>query len=59
MNTSTKEKIEGNIHEVVGKVKETAGNLTDNPNLKADGQKEHLDGKIHKKVGELEEVLEK
>ena len=59
MDKSTKDKIEGNIHEVIGKVKETAGNLTDNPDLEAEGQKEHLAGKIHKKVGELEEVLEK
>ena len=59
MNTSTKEKIEGNIHEAIGKVKETAGALTDNPRLKADGQNESLNGKIHKKVGKLEEALEK
>ena len=31
MKSSTKDKVEGKYHEVKGKIKEMAGELTDNP----------------------------
>jgi uncharacterized protein YjbJ (UPF0337 family) len=40
MNPSTKDEIEGIVHEVKGKVKETAGKVTNNPNLQAEGNSE-------------------
>lgn len=59
MNPSTKDKIEGAIHEVKGKVKETFGHATNNPDLEAEGQAENLGGKVQTKVGQIEKVLEK
>jgi uncharacterized protein YjbJ (UPF0337 family) len=59
MKSSTKDQIEGNLHELKGKVKEKAGQVTNNPNLTADGQAEKLGGKIQKKVGQVEKVIEK
>jgi uncharacterized protein YjbJ (UPF0337 family) len=59
MNQSTKEEIEGNMHEAKGTVKEKAGQVTNNPKLTAEGQNEELAGKVQKKVGQIEKVLEK
>jgi uncharacterized protein YjbJ (UPF0337 family) len=59
MNTSKKDKVEGQIHEVKGKAKETAGRILNNPDLEAEGQAENLGGKIQKKVGQIEQVFEK
>jgi uncharacterized protein YjbJ (UPF0337 family) len=59
MKTSTKDQIQGDLHEMKGKVKEKAGQVTNNPNLEAEGQGEKVAGKVQKKVGQIEEVLEK
>jgi uncharacterized protein YjbJ (UPF0337 family) len=59
MKPSTNDQAEGKFHEVKGKVKEKAGQVTNNPNLEAEGQDENLAGKIQKKVGQVEKVLEK
>ena len=59
MKPSTKDEINGNVHEVKGAVKETAGKLTKNPNLEANGRAEQNRGKIQKKVGQIENVFEK
>jgi len=59
MNPSTKDQIEGTIHEVKGKVKETIGHATNNADLEAEGKAENLGGKLQKKVGQIEKVLEK
>jgi uncharacterized protein YjbJ (UPF0337 family) len=59
MKSSTKDQIEGNLHELKGKVKEKAGQVTNNPKLTTDGQTENLAGKIQKKVGQVERVIEK
>jgi uncharacterized protein YjbJ (UPF0337 family) len=44
---------------VKGKVKETAGQVTNNPDLKAEGKAEKNTGKVEKKVGQIEKVFEK
>jgi uncharacterized protein YjbJ (UPF0337 family) len=59
MKPSTNDQIEGTLHDVKGKVKETAGKVTNDPNLTAEGQGEQLAGKFQKKVGQVEKVLEK
>ena len=59
MTSSTTDKVEGNVHEAKGKIKETVGNLANNPKLEKEGQDEHLSGKIQKKVGQIKEVFEK
>ena len=38
MKPSTKDKTSGKVHEVKGRVKEKAGQLTNNPDLEAEGR---------------------
>jgi uncharacterized protein YjbJ (UPF0337 family) len=59
MKPSTQDHIEGSVHELKGKAKEKAGQVTNNPNLAAEGQDEKFAGKIQKKVGQIEKVFEK
>jgi len=59
MKSSTKDQAEGKYHEVKGKIKEMAGDLTDNPKLEAEGTTEKIAGKVQKKIGEVKEVFEK
>ena len=59
MKPSTKDQIKGSLHEMKGKAKEKAGQLTNNPNLEAEGQNEKLGGKVQKKVGQIKRVFEK
>ena len=56
MSPSTKDQIQGKFHEVKGKAKQAAGQVTDNPKLEAEGQTEKLTGKIQKKGGQVEKV---
>jgi len=59
MNPSTKDQIKGDLHQVKGGVKEKLGQVTNDPNLAADGQSEKLAGKVQKKIGQVEKVFEK
>jgi len=59
MKDSTKDKIEGAVHDLKGAVKEKIGRATDNPDMEAEGQGEKIAGKIQKKVGDVEKVFEK
>jgi uncharacterized protein YjbJ (UPF0337 family) len=59
MNPSTNDQVEGNFHEVRGKIKEAVGQATYNPDLESEGKVENLVGKVQKKVGQLEKVFEK
>ena len=59
MDNSTKDKVEGKFHEVKGNVKEKVGQVTNDPNLEAEGQDEKFAGKVQKKVGDIEKVFEK
>ena len=59
MKPSTQDQIEGKLHELKGKAKEKAGQVTNNPNLAAEGQDEKIAGKVQKKVGQIEKVFEK
>ena len=58
MKQSAKDQMEGKLHEVKGAVKEKAGQVTNNPNLAAEGQDEKLAGKVQKKIGQIEKVFE-
>jgi uncharacterized protein YjbJ (UPF0337 family) len=42
---------------VKGKLKEKAGQRTNNPDLEAEGQHEKVGGKVQKKIGQVEKVL--
>jgi uncharacterized protein YjbJ (UPF0337 family) len=54
---STKDKLEGDLHDVKGTVKEKAGQLVNDPDLQAKGQTEKIGGKIQKKVAKVEKYL--
>jgi uncharacterized protein YjbJ (UPF0337 family) len=51
MKPSTKDELEGKLHEAKEKVKEKVGQVTNNPDMKTDGQGEKVAGKVQKKVG--------
>ncbi len=57
MKESTKDKIEGTLHEAKGKVKEESGKAIGNPDLQDRGTGEKVAGKVQKKVGDVEKVL--
>ena len=59
MKPSTQHQIKGAIEELKGKAKEKVGQVTNNPNLEAEGQDQKLAGKFQKKVGQIEKVFEK
>jgi uncharacterized protein YjbJ (UPF0337 family) len=59
MKQSTKDELEGKLHEAKGTVKEKVGHVTNDPDLETEGQGEKLTGKVQKKVGQVEKVLEK
>jgi uncharacterized protein YjbJ (UPF0337 family) len=59
MKQSTKDKIQGTVHETKGALKEKVGRATNNPNLQDRGNDEKVAGKIQKKVGDVEKVFEK
>jgi uncharacterized protein YjbJ (UPF0337 family) len=58
MKPSTKDQVQGKIHELKGKLKQTVGQATNNPNLADHGQAEKLAGKVQKKIGQVEKVFE-
>jgi uncharacterized protein YjbJ (UPF0337 family) len=57
MKQSTKDKAKGKFHEVIGKVKEKVGRLTNDPNLEAEGQGEKIGGKMLTKIGKVKEIV--
>ncbi len=59
MKPSTKDQIAGKLHELKGKAKEKAGQVTNNPNLADEGQAEKIAGVVQKKVGQIKKVFEK
>lgn len=59
MDDSTKDKLEGQMNELKGKVKEKVGQATDDPDLEAEGTGDKLGGKVQQKVGDIKKVFEK
>jgi uncharacterized protein YjbJ (UPF0337 family) len=59
MKPSTADKAKGRFREVRGKVKETVGRATNDPDLELEGQVEKIAGKVQKKIGQVEKVFEK
>ncbi len=57
MPDSTKDQVEGKLHEVKGAVKQVIGQATGNPDLETEGQAEKTGGTVQKKVGQIEKVL--
>lgn len=59
MKNSTQDQTEGIVHKIKGKVKEVAGELSDNPKLEAEGTAEKMAGKVQEKVGQVKKVVGK
>jgi uncharacterized protein YjbJ (UPF0337 family) len=59
MKSSTKDKAEGKMHQVKGKIKETVGKVIGNHDLEAEGKGENLGGKVQEKVGDVKKVVGK
>jgi uncharacterized protein YjbJ (UPF0337 family) len=59
MKTSTEDKVEGEFHKAKGQIKETIGELSNNPDLEAEGIIEKTEGKAQEKVGQIKKVLGK
>jgi len=59
MKSSTKDNAEGTFHQLKGKAKEVAGQLTDNPKLEDEGTAERIAGKVQEKIGQVSKVLGK
>ncbi len=59
MKQSTKDKAEGKFHEIKGKIKAKAGQLTHKPGLEAEGKTERAAGKVQGKLGKVEKILER
>ena len=58
MKPSTKDQVQGKVHEVKGKVKEKIGRATTIPTSKPKDRTKN-GGKIQKKVGQIKKVFEK
>ncbi len=56
MEPSTQDKATGKLHEVKGAIKQKAGEVTNNPNLAADGNAEKNAGKVQNFVGKIEKA---
>ena len=50
---------EGRAKDLGGKIKETAGDLTGNDEMKREGQGDQIEGKVQKGVGDAQEDLKK
>lgn len=59
MKNSTKNNIEGKLHETKGKAKEVAGIVVNDPVLETEGEMEQLAGKLQQQLGEIEKKLKK
>jgi uncharacterized protein YjbJ (UPF0337 family) len=59
MKDSTKDTAAGTFREVKGRIKSHVGNLTNDPDLEADGIVEKTSGKIQEKIAQVEKIIEK
>jgi uncharacterized protein YjbJ (UPF0337 family) len=59
MKSSTRDQVEGNIHKAKGQIKETVGELINDPYLEVEGNVEKKEGKVQEKVGQIKKVMEK
>jgi uncharacterized protein YjbJ (UPF0337 family) len=59
MKLSTHDKATGTIHEVEGAIKQKSGELTNNPDLAANGEIEKNGGKVQHLVDKVEKTVGK
>lgn len=59
MKSSTRDKAEGTMHQVKGKIKEAAGIIAGKRDLEAEGKEEKIEGKVQEKLGQIKKVMDK
>jgi uncharacterized protein YjbJ (UPF0337 family) len=59
MKPGTQDQVEGELHKAKGKAKQVAGQLTNDPDLEAEGETEEIAGTIQTKIGQVKKVLGK
>jgi uncharacterized protein YjbJ (UPF0337 family) len=59
MKSSRRDKTEGKFHQMKGKIKQTAGKMSDNPKLEAEGSGERIAGIVQEKIGQVKKVFGK
>jgi len=59
MKPGSQDQVEGELHKVKGKAKQVAGQLTNDPDLEAEGETEEIAGTIQTKIGLVKKVLGK
>lgn len=57
MKSGMNDRAEGIFHRIRGKLKEIAGNISNNKKLEAEGTSEKLAGKVQEKIGHAKKVL--
>jgi uncharacterized protein YjbJ (UPF0337 family) len=57
LKPSTKDKVEGKLHEVKGEIKKEVGKATNNPDLEVSGKAEEKAGKIQNWIGRAEKAV--
>ncbi|WP_294537716.1 CsbD family protein [uncultured Rhodoblastus sp.] len=57
--TSIADKLKGAANQVVGAVKEAAGQAVGNPNLEVEGSAQKLKGKTQEAVGDVKDAVKK
>jgi uncharacterized protein YjbJ (UPF0337 family) len=57
MKSGTKDQVEGTFLKIKGKLKEVAGELSDNPELEAEGTGEKIAGIVQEKIGQVKKVF--
>jgi len=59
MKSGARDEAEGKWHKEKGKVKEMAGELSDDPELDDEGTNEKMAGNVQEKVGQVKKVVGK
>ena len=59
MKSGARDQVEGKLHDAKGQVKETVGELINDPYLEVEGKAEKKEGKVQEKVGQIKKVMEK
>ena len=59
MKSSTKDKLKGSVNQVRGAIKEKAGQVSGDADLRDRGTAEKVGGTIQKKVGDVKKVFGK
>lgn len=52
-----RDRIEGNVKEGTGKVKEAWGDMTNDPETEAEGERDQVEGNIQEKWGETKDAV--